>query len=140
MPVEQIEARLRETMRQAYIGPESAEIRVVEGSPFEHVEKVLAMFRSLGMESPGMTTIPPERDVVVELDAEGKATVDGAAVEDPHAALQEIANKYGSRAKVVIRAHPQCPADAVVQITASCRQLGFGKVNVGAAEQAEAPE
>jgi biopolymer transport protein ExbD len=130
MTLEQIEARLQQLAQQAPLLSGRAAIYVVEGTPFEHVQDVQAMFQRLGVEDPNLSTIPPAREVNIELDAKGKAAIDGNPADDPQGALQEIVQKHGSRATVILRADPKCPAEAVVRLKDLCQQLGFGKVTI----------
>lgn len=129
LPLEQIKPQIQDAMSNVGIGVESL-IHVVEGCPFEHVEAVVAIYQELGIANPRMATVPPHRTVTVTLDEEGKALIDGETVEDPQSELQRIAARHGSRAKVVLEAHPKCPAQFVVRLAQRCRDSGLGDVQV----------
>jgi biopolymer transport protein ExbD len=129
MPLEQIRPQIQEAMTHVGVGSETI-IRVEENCPFEYVEPVVAMYQELGVSDPRMATIPPRRTVAVKLDEQGKATIDGAPADNPQQELQRIASRHGSRAKVTIEAHPQCPSQFVVQLAQHSREVGFGDVKV----------
>jgi biopolymer transport protein ExbD len=130
MPLEQVEARLQERLQAAPIDASLVEIRAEEGCPFEHVQAVRDMYARLGIEEPKLTTVPPRRDVTVELDAEGKPTLDGEPVADIGSAFQEIAQKHGRRATLTLHVDPQCPAEVVVQIEKLWTDSGLGEVKI----------
>jgi biopolymer transport protein ExbD len=124
LPLEQIRPQLEEAMRHVSTSGETI-IHVEEGCPFEHVEKVIAMYKELGMGNPRLGTVPPHRTVTVTLDEQGKAEIDGEPTENVQHELQQIANRHGARAKVEIEAHPQCPSEFVVKIAQYCRDAGI---------------
>lgn len=130
LSLEQIEEKFRVLLLNVGPSPQEIAIQVVEGTPFEHVEKVIAMYQRLGFSDPRLTTVPPYRHVQIVLDVEGRATVDGEETLDLQGALEKIAKEHGSRATLGVRAHPQCPADAVVKITQLGRDLGYGRVKL----------
>jgi biopolymer transport protein ExbD len=129
MPLEQIRPLVQDALR-VLGGTSDTAIRAEEGCPFEYVEGVIAMYKDIGMASPRMATIPPRRSVVVTLDAEGKAAIDGEPVENAQEQLRKIAAKHHSRAKVTIQADPKCPFQFVAQLSQVCRESGFGEVQV----------
>jgi biopolymer transport protein ExbD len=128
LPLDQMEAKIQEIKQQAPLSAGSIEVRAEEGTPFEHVQHVQNMLHHLQLDDHKLTAIPTAREVRVELNAEGKAVIDGQPALDAQGVLQEIVQKHGSRAKVVIQADPQCPAEFVVRMKDLCQQLGFGKV------------
>ncbi len=130
LSLEQIEEKFRVLLLNVAPSPQEIVIQVVEGTPFEHVEKVIAMYQRLGLNDPRLTTVPPYRHVQIVLDAEGRATVDGEETLDLQGTLEKIAKEHGSRATLGVRAHPQCPADAVVKLTQLGRDLGYGRVKL----------
>jgi biopolymer transport protein ExbD len=132
-PLETIEATFKAKMRHG-VTADSAQIHFVEGCPFEHVQKVRDMFRRLGYENPEMTPLPPQRQVVVRLDAEGNATIDGEPAENVRTTLHAIADRHGRRATVLLQVDPQCPADAVSRILSICEQARLGAVKIAAVE------
>lgn len=138
-PLEEIEAQFRQILENA-VPVDPPEIYAVEGTPFEHVEKVKAMFRKLGYDNPNIDTVPPFRHVVVQLDAEGNPTIDGQAAPEIQTVLQQIAQEHGGRATITVQVHPQCPTEAVVRVKDLCNQLGFGKVTVEALPETNASE
>jgi biopolymer transport protein ExbD len=138
LPLDQMEAKIQQIQLSAPLGYVAIEIRAEEGTPFEHVQHVQHMLHNLQLDDPKLTTVPPAREVRVELDAKGKTVIDGQPALDAQGILQEIAQKHGSRAKVVIQADPQCPAEVVVRMKDLCQQLGFGKVDFENSTGAEA--
>jgi biopolymer transport protein ExbD len=138
LPLELIEARFSSVSRILTLTSDNTAIRVEEGCPYEHVDKVREMFRRLGAENPQMSSVPPDREVTIVLDAEGKVAVDGQPAEDVTGALQKILNRHGSRATVMLQVDPQCPSEFVVRTLELCR--GFGRVQIHKTEAAEAPE
>jgi biopolymer transport protein ExbD len=92
------------------------------------VQAVRDIYARLGVPDPKLTSVPPRREVVVALDAEGKATLDGEPVQDISSAFQEIFQKHRSRATLTLHVDPQCPAEVVVQIEKLWKDTGLGEV------------
>ena len=134
-PLETIEATFQAKMHHG-VSADSAQIHFVEGCPFEHVEKVRAMFQRLGFENPQMSPLPPQRQVAVRLDGEGNASIDGEPAEDVRTTLHVIADRHGRRATVHLQVDPQCPADAVSRILSICEQAQLGAVKIEAVDGA----
>jgi biopolymer transport protein ExbD len=137
LPLDQLEAMIQEVKQHTPLSSAGIEIRAEEGTAFEHVQRVQSMLHDLQLDDPKLTTMPPAREVHVKLDAEGKAAIDGLPALDAQGVLQEIAQKHGSRAKVILQADPQCPFEAVVKMKDLCQQLGFGKVAIQPKTEAE---
>jgi biopolymer transport protein ExbD len=72
------------------------------------------------------------REIRVTLDADGKITVDGAAVDrDKITAFLESAGKgRESELKIVVAAHPQCRFEYVATVLQACQQLGVPDVRI----------
>jgi biopolymer transport protein ExbD len=130
LPLEQIEALLQMRLQAPPMYSSEMGVRVEEGCPFEHVQAVRDMYQRLGLPEPKLTTVPPRREVIVEVDAEGKPTLDGEPVSDISGAFQQIAQKHGSRATLTLHIDPQCPAEAVVQIQQLWTDAGLGEVKI----------
>ena len=111
-----------------------AVVQVEEGCPSEFVERVVRMYKELGVQDLKMMTLPPRRAVEVRLDATGKAIVDARQVKDVQAELRQIALKHGSRATVTIYPDPKCPSESVIQLVHFCKEVSFGRVVVNATE------
>jgi biopolymer transport protein ExbD len=129
MTLEEVEKLFQERFDAAQSHGE-IDIRVEEGCLFEHVQAVRDMYQRLGTSDPNLTTVPPRREVVVELDGEGKPTLDGEPAPDILGAFQEIAKKHGSRATLTMRVDPQCPFEVVSQIKELWTQSGLGDVKI----------
>jgi biopolymer transport protein ExbD len=132
--LDEVESLLQQRMQSAPIDASSIDLRVEEGCPFEHVQAVREMYQRLGLGDPNLTTVPPRREVVVELDAEGKPTLDGQGVQDITGDFQQIFQNHGARATLTLRVHPQCPAEVVVQIKQLWSQTGLGEVKIAEEE------
>jgi biopolymer transport protein ExbD len=133
-PLEQIEALFQARLQDPAMTAGEIEIRAEEGCPYEYVQAVRDMYQRLGIPDPKLTTVPPRREVVVALDAEGKTTLDGEPVADISGEFQEIARRHGSRATLTLRIDPQCPAEAVVQIQKLWTDGGLGDMKIAEEE------
>ncbi len=116
------------------------QVYVVDGTPIVHLQKIQERFRTMGFAEPQLITVPPRRRVTVQVDAQGNPTIDGQATPEIQSALEGIAKEHRDRVTVVVRADPQCPADAVIQLMNLCKQLGFGGIEWTTQPAGDRPE
>lgn len=113
-----------------HLGNEVVTVEVEESCPSEELQKVLEALRGVGVDNPPLTSIPPRREVQVQLDQEGNPSIDGQATDDLLGVLQKIGEKYGNRATVVVQSHPRTPAEAVVRVRNLCQQARLGPIRL----------